>query len=187
MQPLIKPSTSLSSDSLGAGSAQRGQPCTRTRTLTWRTNACNNVCAQAEASCSALHSCSPQTPTATTFVFDDSLSEQTRNLKCSTTMCLFQNICVPEDSLYSLQPGKKESVLLCRSVRVKDLFFLWTFRVMSCDWRQKVKGFDVSLIHFAAHFYLFSEPGRLQPHTQLKYMLFLYSHLMSNHSLRSYS
>lgn len=49
MQPLIKPSTSLSSDSLGASAAERGRPCTRTRTLTWRTNACSNVCAQAEA------------------------------------------------------------------------------------------------------------------------------------------
>lgn len=49
MQPLIKPSTSLSSDSLGASSTERARPCTRTSTLTWRTNACNNVCARAEA------------------------------------------------------------------------------------------------------------------------------------------
>lgn len=77
MRPLIKASTSDSLDSLGGSSAERGQPCTRTRTLTWQTNACNNVCAQAEAqllgffrSCSSM-----QTPTATTFVFDDSLSE----------------------------------------------------------------------------------------------------------------
>lgn len=49
MRPLIKASTSVSLDSLGGSSAERGQPCTRTRTLTWRTDACNNVCAQAEA------------------------------------------------------------------------------------------------------------------------------------------